>query len=158
MHVQKGRPKLHLERVFLCIWSFPMCNLERPFCTCQTPGLSLLSLAHGLWPLHSLAGSRAHSRPSPLGWVVLGPGVLPGAACCGGAPRAREAFGPRAATRRRFASRLSAAAGGRFPLQGASVVGALRGSSMRMFSGGVPRKPQMVSLENPKWKGTLAWP
>ncbi len=35
-HVQKGRPKLHIGTVFLVRMPFPMCDLERPFCTSET--------------------------------------------------------------------------------------------------------------------------
>ncbi len=48
----------------------------------------------------ALGRARAH-RPCSGRWRCLR--LLQGSACCGGAPRAREASGPRAATRRRFA-------------------------------------------------------
>ena len=36
LHVQKGRPKLHIAEGCMYRTIIPMCNLERPFCTCAS--------------------------------------------------------------------------------------------------------------------------
>ncbi len=113
-HEQKGRPKSHIAEASQHASSIPMCNLERPFCTsstrfqnvpssrgicciahvlhkCQVPGLVAVPLSRPLRAAVFGSGLQRAPRVAPLGRLHLCLGLLPGSACCEGAPRAREA-------------------------------------------------------------------